>query len=157
MRSRLLVPLLAPVLGLALGCAPRLLPNSDIRDTPDTRAIAALLETYRQAMEAGDAKAVLALVSPRYLDNAGTPDPADDVDQAGLAAQLAELSKVTSLRLQLTLRRVDVKGDQGEAEVYFDQWYKVTTPAGAVPRHDADVHRMALRKLGGAWKFESGL
>jgi hypothetical protein len=153
MKSRLLVPLL----GLALACAPRLLPNSDIKDTPDTRAIATLLETYRQAMEAGDAKAVLALVSPRYLDSAGTPDPSDDVDLAGLSAQLAELSKVTSLRLQVTLRRVEVKGEQAEAEVYFDQWYKVTTAAGPIPRHDADVHRMALRKLAGTWKFESGL
>lgn len=153
MKSRLLVPLLA----LALACAPRLLPNSDIQDTPETRAVATLLETYRQAMEAGNAQAVLALVSPRYLDNAGTPDPGDDVDQAGLAVQLAELSKVSSLRLQVTLRRVDFKGDQAEAEVYFDQWYKVTTPGGGVPRHDADVHRMGLRKLGGAWKIESGL
>jgi hypothetical protein len=153
MRSRSL----APLLGLALACVPRLLPNSDIRDTPDTRAIATLLETYRQAMEALDAKAVLALVSPRYLDNSGTPDPSDDVDRAGLATRLEELSKVSGFRLQLTLRRVDVKGDQAEAEVYFDQWYKVATNNGPVPRHDADVHLMALRKLDGAWKFESGL
>jgi len=151
------ISLVAPLLCLALACAPRFLPHSDIRDTPDARAIAALLETYRQAMEARDAQAVLALVAPRYLDNAGTPDPSDDVDRDGLAAQLGELAKVTSLRLELTLRRVDVKGDQATAEVYFDQWYKVTTPNGPVPRHDSDVHRMALRKLAGVWKFESGL
>ena len=153
MKSRFL----APLLGLALACAPRLLPNSDIRDDADTRAIATLLETYRQAMEARDPQAVMALVAPTYLDNGGTHDPADEVDRAGLEARLQELSQVTSLRLQLVLRRVDVKGDKAGAEVFFDEWYKVTTPSHIVPRHDSDVHQMDLRKLHGTWKFESGL
>ncbi len=153
MKARTLVPLLA----LALACAPRLLPGSDIRDNADTRAIASVLEAYRQAMEKRDAKAVLDLVTDDYFDTSGTPDPADDVDREGLEQRLGELSKVSMLRLQLTLRSIQVKDGTAQAEVFFDQYYRVTTPNGPVARHDADVHRMELKKVGGVWKFTSGL
>jgi hypothetical protein len=148
--------LLAAALGLA--CAtPRVLPGTEIKDTDDARAIAALLESYRQAMERGDAPAVLGMTAADYLDNSGTPDPSDDVDRAGLAKRLEELSRVSGLQLQLTVRRIDVAGVKAHADVYFDQWYKVATAGGAVPRHDSDVHQMALEKVAGAWKFRSGL
>lgn len=145
------------LLALSLACAPRLLPGTEIRDDADTRAIASLLETYRQAMEKRDPQAVLQMVAPQYFDNSGTPDPADDVDRAGLEKRLEELSKVTALRMQLTVRDIRVKGDTGDAEVFFDQFYRVATPNGEVARHDADVHRMTLKKIDGAWRFTSGL
>lgn len=148
---------LVPLLVLTLGCAPRYLQGTEIRDTPDTRAVANALEAYRQAMEKRDPQEVMALVAPGYFDNSGTTDPADDVDRAGLEQRLGELSSVTALRLQLTVRDIQVKGDKAEAEVFFDQFYRVATPNGPVARHDADVHRMTLQKLGGAWKFTSGL
>jgi hypothetical protein len=145
------------VLGLALACAPRYLPGTEIVDSPDTHAIANVLEAYRQAMEKRDPQAVLAMVAPDYFDSAGTSDPADDVDRAALEKRLGELSKVDVLRLQLSVRDIRVKADRGEATVFFDQYYRVATPNGPVARHDADVHRMTLRKIDGAWKFTSGL
>ncbi len=148
---------LLPLLALALACAPRMLPGTEIRDTPDTHAIANLLETYRQAMEKRDAQAIMALAAPNYFDNAGTPDPADDVDRAGLEKRLQDLTKVLALRLQLTVRDIHVTGDKCEAEVFFDQYYRVQTPNGPVARHDADVHRMSVEKINGQWLFASGL
>ncbi len=146
-----------PLLVLTLACAPKFLQGTEIRDTPDTRAVASALEAYRQAMEKRDPQAVMALVAPDYFDNSGTPDPADDVDRAGLEKRLQDLSDITALRLQLTVRDIQVKGDQAQTEVFFDQYYRVNTPNGPVARHDADVHRMTLQKIGGAWKFTSGL
>jgi hypothetical protein len=150
---------LALIAAGALACAtPRYLPGTEIRDTPDTHAIASMIETYRQAMEKRDAQAVLALTSPDYFDNSGTPEPADDVDRAGLAARLEELSKVKDLRLQVALRGVEViSPTQAQAEVSFDQFYRVDTPNGPVARHDADIHRMTFKKVNGAWLFTSGL
>ncbi|HET6439420.1 MAG TPA: hypothetical protein VFG59_15235 [Anaeromyxobacter sp.] len=153
MMARHLVPLLA----LALACAPRLLPGTDIRDTADTRGIASVLEAYREAMEKREPQAVMQLVAPDYFDNSGTDAPGDDVDRAGLEARLKDLTKLTSLRLQLALRALEIKDGTARAEVFFDQYYRVATPNGDVARHDADVHRMALKKVGGAWKFTSGL
>jgi len=148
--------LLAAALTLS-ACAPRLLPGTEITDSVDARAIASLLETYRQAMERGDAQAVLDMAAPDYLDNSGTADPTDDIDRAGLAKRLEELSKVSGLQLQLTIRRIAVQGAKAHADVFFDQWYKVATVGGTVPRHDSDVHQMLLEKVAGAWKFKSGL
>ncbi len=148
---------LLPLLVLTLACGPKFLQGTEIRDTPDTRAIANALEAYRQAMEKRDPQEVLALVAPNYFDNSGTPDPADDIDRAGLEKRLEDLTNVLALRLQLTVRDIQVKGDQGRAEVFFDQYYRVNTPNGPVARHDADVHRLTLQKLAGAWKFTSGL
>lgn len=156
MTARPLAPL-ALLIALVLGCAPRLLPGTDIRDTPDTRAIANQLEAYRQAMEKRDPQAVMALVAPDYFDNSGTPDPSDDVDYAGLEKRLQDLGQVKDLRLQLSVRGIEVKGDKGQAEVFFDQFYRVNTPNGPVARHDADVHRMTFRKIDGKWLFTSGL
>jgi len=153
MMARLLVPLLA----LALACAPRYLPGSDIRDTPDTRAIATVLEAYRQAMEKRDPRAVLDLVASDYFDDAGTPEAMDDLDRAGLEKRLNDLKDLTMLRLQLSVRGIEVQGEEGQAEVYFDQYYRVNTPNGPVARHDADVHRMRFKKVGGVWKISSGL
>jgi hypothetical protein len=143
---------------LCLACAPRTLPGTDINDTPETRAIATLLETYRQAMERRDAKAVLELAAPGYFDNSGTPEPTDDVNRDGLATRLEELSSITDLRLELTLRNVEFPAaGQARAEVYFDQFYKVATPNGPVARRDSDVHRMTFKKEGKVWRFMSGL
>jgi thiamine monophosphate kinase len=148
--------LLTAALGLACATS-RTLPGTEIKDTDDARAIAALLESYRQAMERGDGGAVLDMAASDYLDNSGTSDPADDIDRDGLAKRLDELSRVSGLQLRLTVRRIDVEGAKAHADVFFDQWYKVATAGGAVPRHDSDIHRMLLEKQGGAWKFQSGL
>jgi hypothetical protein len=143
---------------VCLACSPKVLPGTDIKDTPETRAVANLLETYRQAMERRDARAVLELAATDYFDNSGTPEPTDDVDRAGLAARLDELAKISDLRLQLSLRSIDVTSPtEARADVYFDQFYRVTTPNGPVARHDADVHRMTFKKYGKDWKFMSGL
>jgi hypothetical protein len=154
--TRLALPVLAALLLTA--CGPRLLPGSDIHDTRDTRAIANLVQSYRQALEQRDASAVLALVSPDYFDTAGTTGPEDDVDRAELERRLpADLAKVEAIRLELTLRKIDVEGDRAEAELFYDGWYKVKTPSGTVPRRDTDVHRMRLRKVAGQWRIASGL
>ncbi len=148
---------LLPLVGLTLACAPKFLQGTEIRDTPDTRAIANQLEAYREAMEKRDPQGVLALTAPDYFDNAGTPDPGDDIDRAGLEKRLQDLNDIAALRLQLTVRDIQAKDDKGQAEVFFDQYYRVNTPNGPVARHDADVHRMTLRKIDGVWKFTSGL
>jgi hypothetical protein len=142
----------------ALACAPALLPGTEIADTPDTRAIAAQVEAYRQALEKLDPQAVLALTAPDYFDNAGTPDPSDDVDRAGLEKRLQDLHQLEGARFQFTLRHIDIRGDVATAEVFFDSYYRVKTPGGtAVPRHDADVHLLTLKKYQGRWLFISGL
>jgi hypothetical protein len=156
MTPRLAVATLAAA---TLACAPRLLPGTDIPDTKDTRAISAQVGAYRQAVEKLDPAGVMALVAPTYFDNAGTPNPDDDVDRAGLEQRItADLQALDDVRFELTLRRVDVKGDQATAEVFFNAYYRVKTPdGGVVPRADTDVHQLRLARVQGKWLFTGGL
>ena len=150
-------PLLAAGLALFAACAPRLLPGTDIRDTPENRAVYEVVRSYQQALERRDAPAILALVAPDYFDNAGTPDPSDDIDRARLEKTLpADLAKLEGVRLDVTMRGIQVQGDTATAEVFYETYYRVETPAGPVPRRDSDVHQIHLRKIEGAWKITSG-
>ncbi len=153
---RLLV-LAAAATSLA-ACAPRLIPGTQIPDNGDTRAIAKVLEQYQQACERRDAAAVLALVSPRYYDDAATPDPADDLDYAALARVLPQdFARIDSVRMDLRVTDIQVDGDKAQAYVRYDARYHVATRAGEVPRAQADVSRIRLVREQGAWKILSGL
>ncbi len=150
--------LLAAGLLSTIACSPHRIPGTEVRDTPDNRAVFEVVRTYREALEKRDAPAVLALVAPSYYDTAGTPDPSDDLDRARLAQTLPEdLSRTDRLKLDFTVRNIEVKGDEAQVELFYDQYYSVRTPAGQVPRRDSDVHRMKLVKIEGAWKIVSGL
>jgi hypothetical protein len=143
---------------LAAACAPRLIPGTEIKSTPDTRAVYDVVMKYREALEKRDVPAILALVSPAYYDTAGTPDPADDLDRARLEQSLtAELAKTDSVKVNFTLRRIEVNGDEAVAEIFYDTFYRVKTPTTTVPRRDSDVQRLNLKRVEGQWRFVSGL
>ncbi len=143
---------------LAAACAPPRIPGTEIPSNPDTRAVYDVVAKYRQALENRDVQGILALVSPAYYDTAGTPDPADDLDRARLEKSLSEeLPKADNLRVNFTLRRIDVKGDDAQAELFFDTYYRVKTPTVTIPRRDSDVQRLRLKRMDGQWKFVSGL
>jgi len=153
--STLAVPL--AVLALA-ACAGRRIPGTDIKDNADTRAVVAAIDAYRQAAERRDAGAVLALVSPKYFDDAGTPDPGDDVDYAQLKKRLTDdYQKVTAIRLEMGVKKIEVEGDRAAAYVFYDEHYRITTKAGEIAKQASDQHRMQLVRESGAWKFVSGL
>jgi ketosteroid isomerase-like protein len=154
------LPPLAALLAVLtlIGCAARRIPGSDIKDTPDTRAIIAALEAYRHAAERRDAGAVLALVSPKYFDDAGTPDPVDDIDYEQLKKRISDdFKKITALRLDLAVKKVDVEGDKAAAYVFYDEHYRIATNAGEVAKQASDSHRMQFVREGSAWRFTGGL
>ena len=149
---------LLAVVALAAGCKPSLLPGTEIPSTSDTRAVYDVLQAYRTALEKRDPKAVLALVAPTYYDTAGTPEPGDDLDRAGLEASLAkDLPRTEGEKVDFTIRRIEVSGDEAVAEIFYDSYYRVKTPNTMVPRRDSDVSRLRLKRIDGAWKFVSGL
>ncbi len=149
---------LALLLAAAAACAPRLLPGTDVKETRDTRAIYEVIQRWVNAMNAHDVAGVMAEVAPDYFDDAGTPDPADDMDRARLEKSLGEdFARVEGSKLAVTIRRIDVTGPSATAELYYDSYYRVQTPAGPVPRRDSDVYRLRLKNEGGAWKIVAGI
>jgi hypothetical protein len=151
---------LALLVAVAAACAPKLLPGTDVKETRDTRAIYDVIQQWVKSMNDRDAAGVLALVAPDYYDDAGTPDPSDDMDRGRLEKVLAtDLARVEGSRLAVTIRRIDVDDHAGTAtaELYYDSYYRVLTPSGSTPRRDADVYRLRLKRIDGSWKIISGL
>lgn len=146
------------LLAALVACSPRRIPGTQIPDNEDTRAITRVIEKYRQAVEARDAAAVLAQVSPRYFDDAGTPDPSDDLDYARLAKALpADLARVDSVRMELRVTDITVEKDKAQAYLRFDAWYRIATKSGEVAKAQNDVNRVNLVREKDGWKIVSGL
>ncbi len=146
------------VVPLVLACGSRRIPGTEIKDNRDTRAIVAVIGQYRTAAEKRDAAAVMALVSKQYFDDAGTPDPGDDVDYAQLRRRISDdYAKVTALKLELGVKGIDVADDTAAAYVFYDEHYRIATRAGEVAKQASDSHRMRFVREDGAWKFVSGL
>ena len=151
-------PLAAALLLALAACSPKRIPGTDIPDTADTRAIAGVIEKYREAVEQRDAAAVLALVSPKYFDDAGTPDPSDDLDYAGLARALpADLTRVSGVRVELRVTSIAVDGDKAQAYLRYDARYRINTRVGEVAKAQNDQSRIQLAREKGGWKILSGL
>jgi hypothetical protein len=157
MTIRLALLALAVVAATA-GCSPKRIPGTQLESTADSRAVYDVVQAYRQGLEKRDAAAVLALVAPTYFDTAGTSDPSDDLDRAGLEAALAQdMARAEGVRVEFTVRKIEIAGDEAEAELFYESYYRVQTPGGQVPRRDSDISRMKLRKLGGQWRIVAGL
>ncbi|HTP26838.1 MAG TPA: hypothetical protein VMK12_14440 [Anaeromyxobacteraceae bacterium] len=154
---RLAQPFLFAALVLA-GCAGHRIPGTEIKDTADSRAVIATIDTYRRAAERRDAATVLSLVSPKYFDKSASGDPADDINYDQLKSRIAnDYKKITALRLDIGVKKVDIDGEAATAYVLYDERYRIATKAGQVAKQASDVHRMQFAREGGAWHFVSGL
>lgn len=149
---------LAPALLLLTACAAHRIPGTDVEDTAANREVFAVVKAYAEALQRRDAAGLLSLAAPDYFDNAGTADPADDLDFARLEQTLpADLARLESLRVEVQVRRIVVEGDAAIAELWTDGWYRIQTAQGVVPRRDQDLHRMRLVRRDGAWRIVSGM
>jgi hypothetical protein len=129
---RLLFPGL--LLSLGLGCASSRIPNTDVPDTSENRDIIAFCERYRRAVESRDARALLAMASPRYFEDGGTPDGSDDYGLDGLQRLLtAWADEVNEVRYEIRYRRVSVSDSNTRhmhVEFTYTGSYTLRRPAG---------------------------
>jgi hypothetical protein len=151
-------PLLVCALLVLAACSPRLIPGTQIPDTNDSRAILNVMEHYRAAIEARDAKGVQQLVSKSFRDNAGTEDPQDDLTYANLPQALPALfSRLESPRVDIDVRSVDVKKDGVATVIYY--WSASWRVPGLLdkPQRDSELEQMILQKEDGQWRIVSGI
>ena len=139
-------------------CAPHLIPGTKIPDTEDSRAILDVMERYRAALEARDAKGIQALVSKSFHDNAGTEDLQDDLTAANLPQALPELfARMDNPRVELDVRAVTVKADGVANVIYY--WNSSWRAPGLLDKtqRDAELEQMVLQKEDGQWRIVSGI
>lgn len=150
-------PLLVCALLMLAACGPRNIPGTQIADTNDSRAILKVLEQYRAALEARDAKAIQGLVSKSFRDNAGTDDPADDLTYENMAEALPALfSRIDAPRLTMDVRKVDVRNNGVATVIYY--WNATWRAPGLLdkPQRDAELEQMVLQKEDGQWRIVAG-
>lgn len=153
MRSRLTL-----LFALLVACAPGRIPNTEVPDSKENRAVYEVIRQYAEALRKKDAAAILLLVAPDYHDGSGTADPGDDVTRETLEKQLAtDLAKIEAVALDMGVKKIEVTGDEARAEVFYDAAYRITTPAGPVAKRPSDLSQMRFKKVKGAWKFTAGL
>lgn len=140
------------------GCSTKRIPGTDIKDSPETRAVVDAIEQYRVAAERRDANAVLALVSKRYFDNAGTTDPGDDVDYEQLRKRLVDdYAKLVAVNMEIAVKRIDLDGERAAVFIFYDERYRIRMKSGEVAKQASDIHRMQLVLEDGVWHFVSGI
>jgi ketosteroid isomerase-like protein len=139
-------------------CAPHLIPGTQIPDTQDSRAILDVMERYRAALEAKDAKGIQALVSKSFRDNSGTEDLQDDLTAANLPQALGALfARLESPRVELEVRSLSVKPDGVATVIYY--WNSSWRAPGLLDKtqRDAELEQMVLQKEDGQWRIVTGI
>jgi ketosteroid isomerase-like protein len=146
------------VLLLASACASRRIPGTEIPDTKDTRAIINVMERYRSALEARDAKAIQALVSKDFREDGGTDSLEDDLTAENLGQHLTHLfERMEAPRVELNIRRVEVRENDLATAIYYWNANWRLPGLNARPQNDSELEQMVLRKEDGQWKILSGI
>jgi hypothetical protein len=169
------------------GCATARIPNTDVPDTTFNRGVIGFCERYRRAVETRDARALLALASPRYFEDGGTPRGDDDYGYDGLQRLLGAWSdEVRQVRYEIRYRRVQLDPehpDRVRVDFTFSGSYTLRRPTLDPPRPGASLalaidpvreatpvavddelwfrrvadNRLELERVGDDWRILSGM
>jgi hypothetical protein len=149
------------ILLLTSGCASTI-PNTDVRDTPGNRQVLEFMERYREAVNERDVGKILAMTSPKYLDDMGTPDGADDLDFDRLRERLTEWSgRVHDVRYDIRYRRVTYEMGRIFVEFTYRASFELANPGeekGKWSRRIGDHRAILVRnEADDDFAFVSGL
>ena len=141
------------------GCAHTTIPGTSVPDRPDQRAIFDVLVKIRENFERRDPDALLALVSRRYFEDNGTPDPRDDYGYIELHDKLLHESMALAKEVYLSFEVYDiiVHGDSAVADVRYVTRTRLDFPSGRLWDNHRDFNRIDLSREDGNWRITGGL
>ena len=143
---------------LLAGCGAQMIPNTTIADSPRNREIVAFCERYRNALEQRDVGALLAMTSPRYYENSGTPDGTDDYDVTGLREVLRRiLPRVQTVRYEFRYRRITLERDLVLVDYPYSGSFRVQTEGGHRWYRRVADNRLELEPIGGDFRIVAGM
>ncbi len=151
---------LAVLVSTTLGaCAHGLIEGTQIRDTPATREVLDVVHKAMDALAHRDAKTLLALVSPRYFSDNGTPDPRDDYGYQQLETKILPetFAQTKEMFIDVDVQDVVVEGDSAHADVRYSERARVEGPNGTQWETKRDFDRIQLARESGTWKITGGL
>lgn len=144
----------------------RTIRGTNIESTQDNEQIIDVLERYRQRLQQRDAAGVLALVSPNYHEDSGTPAAEDDYGYEKLKGLIADrMARLRAIRYGLEYRKIHVKQlDKtrrlAEVEVYIDASFQLASGReGGNDRYKrvTEYNKLELENDGRRWLIVHGL
>jgi hypothetical protein len=141
------------------GCAPSMIPGTDIKDSPDARQIIDVITAYRGSLESRNVDGIMKLVSKTFFENCGTPEGGDDYDYAGLEQKLKSWAEKTKIvRAALEVKAINVTKDQAQVQYFFDVNYEIPGPDNTTQwKRETDTKEMTLKLEGSMWRIISGI
>ena len=156
--TRALLGCLALTLGAGLaGCGAENIPNTDVPDNAENRAVLNFVEDYRHAVERRDVGDILSLVSPRFFDDNGTIQTEDDRDLEILSEQLSRFEQLLDVRYEVRYRRVTYQADRILVDYTYTASFKVATPQGDRWETRLRDNRIELVREEGEFRIISGI
>ena len=153
-RLLLLACLLAPALP---GCGGENIPNTDVPDNAENRAVIGFVEDYRHAVERRDVGGILSLVSDRFFDDNGTINSDDDRDYEMLSEQLSAFEQLLDVRYEMRYRRVTYRSDRILVDYTYTASFKVATSQGDRWETRLRDNRIELVREEGEFRIISGI
>jgi hypothetical protein len=141
------------------GCATHYIPNTDVEDNDDNRKIISFCEKYRHAVEERNVPLLLDMASPRYFEDGGNVDAADDMDFAGLREYLeGRFRETRAVRYEIRYRRVRRPSDTKILVEYtYTASYKIPGIKGEEWRHTVADNRLELVTNEASFKILAGM
>lgn len=140
------------------GCNTQMIPNTTIEDSPYNREVITFCEHYRNALEQRDIGALLALASPRYYENSGTPEGDDDYDITGLRDVLRRtLPRVQTVRYEFRYRRVSVERERVLVDYTYSGSFRVETEDGHRWFRRVADNQLELERVGDEYRIVAGM
>ena len=141
-----------------VACRDKMIPNTEIPDNEDNRAIVAFCERYRHAVEDLNVGLVLSLASQRYFDNAGTPTPDDDIDREGLEKMLLEKFKdVKTMRYEIRYRNIYETIGVVYVEYTYNMAFQYQVGDKAKWANRTSDNRLELERVDGGFRVLAGM
>lgn len=148
--ATLMRPLLMASVGAlflsAVACRAQLIPNTDVEDTSENRAVIEFCEKYRKAVERRDVIQLMKLAHDNYYEDGGNIDAEDDLDKVGLEAYLrSQFSDAKAIRYEIRYRRIGKgRNDVVFVDFTYSASYQLPTEEGDVWRRTVADNRLEL-------------
>ncbi len=152
------IALSALALAAVFSCAHARIEGTQVRDTPDNRAVYEVVRAALAALTARDSDALLALVSTRYFEDNGTPQVEDDYGYEQLKELLPDsLAAAEELFVDVEIQDIVVEGPIAYAYLRYASRVRLVLPAGSSWDSHRDLNRIELAREGDVWKITRGL
>lgn len=141
-----------------LACKPKTFPGTKIPDNDENRAVLRVVGEYQRNMEARDLDALVALASPDYYEDRGTPQDDDDYGIQELRSALAaDFANIQQMRYSVEVKNITIEGNKAFVDFHFEMAFQFKIGDTARWHTAEQDNQLELVKIDNDWKIRAGL